>query len=244
MPSAPKAHTPRERARIEFIGDIKQVARRQLAADGAGALSLRAVARELGLVSASALYRYFPGRDALLTALIVDGYRSLGDAAEAADTRARQEDEADLLGRWMAIAHAVRDWAVAHPHEYALIYGSPVPDYTAPPDTVEQGTRVPYLIGGLFLALAARGDAGPGLAVPPDADRSLRPLLEQLPPGAPAELVVGGITAWTYLFGAVSFEVFGHRSAILGEPRAYFDHEIRRLGSQLGLAAQVPGPTN
>ncbi|GAA5018869.1 hypothetical protein GCM10025734_71250 [Kitasatospora paranensis] len=80
---AQDAH-PRERARVEFTRDIKQVARRQLAEVGAAALSLRAVSRELGLASPSALYRYFPGRDALLTALIVDSYAAVSEAAESA----------------------------------------------------------------------------------------------------------------------------------------------------------------
>src|SRR3954468_22594719 len=113
----------RARARIEVTAAIKDEARRPLAADGAAKLSLRAVARELGMVS-SALYRYFPSRDDLLTALIIDAYDAIGATAEAALARAA---DADPLDRWIAVCRAARDWAVAHPHEYALIYGSPVP---------------------------------------------------------------------------------------------------------------------
>ncbi|MFC8451218.1 TetR/AcrR family transcriptional regulator [Kitasatospora sp. NPDC057223] len=237
MPSDPKALTARERARIEFTRDIKQVARGQLAEHGAAALSLRAVARELGLGSASALYRYFPGRDALLTALIVDSYAALGDAAEAAHAALGGED---VLTRWAGICHAVRDWALLHPHEYALIHGSPVPGYAAPPDTVPPGTRVPFLIGGLFADLAAGARQLPAgeTAVPPAVHQALRPLLGRLPPAVPEDLVVSGLMAWTYLFGAVSFEVFGHRSAVIEDPAAFFDHEIRRIGALLGLAPQ------
>ncbi|MDH4077762.1 MAG: TetR/AcrR family transcriptional regulator, partial [Acidimicrobiia bacterium] len=99
-------------------------ARRQLAAEGAAALSLRSVARELGMVS-SAVYRYFESRDALLTGLIVDAYDALGAAAEAA---AETRDGSDL-DRWVITARAIREWALDHPHEYALLYGSPVPGY-------------------------------------------------------------------------------------------------------------------
>src|SRR3954454_1962832 len=121
------ARGARARARIEITAAIKDEARRQLAAGGAAALSLRAVARELGLVS-SALYRYFPSRDDLLTALIIDAYDSLGAAAEAA---AVANGTAGPRSGWRAVCHAIRDWARQNPHEYALIYGSPVPGYQA-----------------------------------------------------------------------------------------------------------------
>jgi AcrR family transcriptional regulator len=253
MPTPPRSPTPRERARAEFTRDIKQVARRQLAEVGAAALSLRAVARELGLASPSALYRYFPGRDALLTALIVDSYAAVSDAAEHT---AGELADRPPFDRWVGIGHAVRDWALRNPHEYALIFGSPVPGYAAPEDTVSPGIRVPFLLGSLFMPAApdtgtapdgpggmdgaGRAD-GPGGAapaastVPPAARRALRPLLDRLPDGVPPELVVSGLMAWTYLFGAVSFEIFGHRSAVVAEPRVFFDHEIRRLGALLGL---------
>ncbi|WP_431683427.1 TetR/AcrR family transcriptional regulator [Kitasatospora sp. KL5] len=239
MPAAPKPLTARERARIEFTRDIKEAARRQLAEHGPDGLSLRGVARDIGLVSASALYRYFPGRDALLTALITDSYQSLGDAADAAAEALRDRSTA---ARWIGVCHAVRDWAVAHPHEYALIYGSPVPGYAAPEDTTGPGTRLPLLIGALFTEAATAGAYRPGdaPAAPEDARAALEPLLSRLPGETPADLVVAGLSAWTYLCGAVSFEVFGHRSAIVTDPRAYFDHEIRRIGTLLGI---IPPPT-
>src|SRR5215510_559149 len=112
----------RARVRAELVEEIKLAARRHLAVDGAN-LSLRAVARDLGVVS-SALYRYFASRDDLLTALIIDAYNAIGEAGELAD--AAVAERLNLRGRWLAIAHAWRDWALAHPAEYALIHGSPV----------------------------------------------------------------------------------------------------------------------
>src|SRR3954447_26031160 len=106
MPSA------RERVRAELTAEITDAARRQLAEVGAAALSLRAVAREVGLGS-SAVYRYFPSRDDLLTRLIIDGYDALGAAAEPADRRGRRPPE-----RWLSVCRAVRAWTLAHPHEY------------------------------------------------------------------------------------------------------------------------------
>lgn len=240
MPTAPKARTARERARIEFTHDIKQVARRHLAEHGAAGLSLRAVARELGLMSASGLYRYFPGRDALLTALIIDAYGSLGDAAEAADAKLHTKD---VFSRWVGVCHAVRDWALDNPHEYALIYGSPVPGYAAPPNTVAPGSRVPFLLGALFADSAANGGYQPGdhPAVPRRVHRAMQPLLDTLPPGLADDLIISGLMAWTYLFGAISFDVFGHRHDIINDHKSFFDYEIRRLGTILGLG-QRPEP--
>src|SRR3984957_9071339 len=98
----------RARVRAELTQEIKDEARRQLAQEGASSLSLRAIARQLGMVS-SGIYRYFKSRDQLLTALIVDAYEALGSAAEAADGRC---ERADYAGRWSACCHAVRDWAL------------------------------------------------------------------------------------------------------------------------------------
>lgn len=133
--------TARERACTELTGEITRAACSQLAAHGAAGLSLRAVARELGMVS-SALYRYFPSRDELLTALILDAYGSLADAGVAAQTRVARSDH---RRRWLVNCRAVRRWAIANPHEYALIYGSPAPGYLAPRETVEPAARVMLL---------------------------------------------------------------------------------------------------
>ena len=120
----------RERAREELTREIKQEARRQLAVEGAQRLSLRAVARELGMAS-SALYRYFPSRDDLLTALITDAYNALGEQVEQA--AAAVVPATDTRARWYALCATLRAWAKANPHEYALLYGTPVPGYSAPP---------------------------------------------------------------------------------------------------------------
>ena len=103
--SAPR--TARERARAELTAEIVETARAHLAVEGAAGLSLRAVARDLGMVS-SAIYRYFPSRDDLLTRLIIDAYNSLGEAAETAEAEMKRSD---LVGRWQAIVHGARGWA-------------------------------------------------------------------------------------------------------------------------------------
>ena len=131
--------SPRARARVQTMRDIVRIGREHLATEGAAALSLRAVARDLGLVS-SAVYRYVASRDELLTLLVVDGYDELGDAVDAA---LEPVDRDDHVGRVVAIARATRAWALAEPATYALLFGSPVPGYEAPAEqTTGPGTRV------------------------------------------------------------------------------------------------------
>ncbi|MFI5670426.1 TetR/AcrR family transcriptional regulator [Streptomyces sp. NPDC051704] len=224
----------RERARIEVTAAIKDEARRMLAAEGAAKLSLRAVARELGMVS-SALYRYFPSRDELLTALIIDAYDSVGAAAEQADARAHAADAAPRE-RWTAVCEAVRAWALDHPHEYALIYGSPVPGYSAPADTIAPASRVANtLIGIVRAAHAGRGLALPPLpaALRPEAVRMTADFAEGLPPEVTAALVA----AWAQLVGLISFELFGQFNRVVEDRPAFFAHAADQLAHAVGLPA-------
>ncbi|MFF2412599.1 TetR/AcrR family transcriptional regulator [Streptomyces sp. NPDC058092] len=222
----------RERARTEVTAAIKGEAKKQLAAEGAAKLSLRAVARELGMAS-SALYRYFPSRDELLTALIVDAYDAVGETAEAAH-RAAAADAAPHLARWTAVARAVRDWALAHPHEYALIYGSPVPGYTAPQATIGPASRV----GSVLITIVGDAYRSDGLAVPPlaaelraEAGRMVAEFAPGLPPGAAAPL----IAAWSQLFGLISFEIFGQFNRVVEAREVFFQEAVTELARTVGL---------
>ncbi|WP_407344929.1 TetR/AcrR family transcriptional regulator [Pengzhenrongella phosphoraccumulans] len=237
-PPAPSAPHPapgnaRERVRTELTSEIKVIALAQLADGGAPALSLRGIAREMGMAS-SALFRYFRNRDALLTALIIDGYTALAVAAESAEAAVHAGSVED---RWLAICHGVREWAVTHPAQYTLIFGSPIPGYAAPQDTIGPASRVPLLLGSLLGDLMASGGYDPAdhPELPAAVERALEPVRTTVPPEIPADLLVRGLMAWTYLFGAVSFELFGHRHNVIGDYAAFFDHEIGRLAVLLGL---------
>jgi AcrR family transcriptional regulator len=219
----------RARVRAELTREITDAARRQLASDGAAALSLRAVARELGMAS-SAVYRYFPSRDDLLTTLIVHAYDALGAAAEQAEAAV---DRTDLRGRWRAACRAVRGWAVAHPHEYALVYGSPVPGYAAPASTVAPAGRVGELLCRIVADGIAAGSVDPA-ADPGDADSALVPGLADRV-GLPASVGARAVQAWSSLFGLVNFELFGHTHNVVADHARFFDDAVDRLGTQLGL---------
>ncbi len=223
------SRTARERARAELVAEITAAARRQLAETGAAALSMRAVSREIGMVS-SALHRYFPTRDDLLTALIVQSYDGLADALAATDPGTGPAEH------WRGIARALRGWALAHPHEYALIYGSPVPGYRAPTDTVPVATRVLEPLARALTAAHAAGtlpaatDPDPALAG--DAVRLRAALgLPDLPDGA----VLAALTAWTGLFGHLSFELFGQFENAVDARDALFAGTVERLGRVAGL---------
>ncbi|MEU7693052.1 TetR/AcrR family transcriptional regulator [Microbispora hainanensis] len=227
------SRTARERVRAELIREITDIARRQLATEGAGGLSLRAVAREMGMVS-SAIYRYFPSRDDLLTALIIDGYNALGEAVEQADAACPTDD---FAGRWLAVCRAVREWALAHPHEYALLYGSPVPGYAAPQDTVGPAVRDTAVYGRIIAEAHQAGKLTPPPVCPPppavlaqDAD-----VVRALMPGVPDDVVTRAIIAWTGLFGMVSFEVFGQFNNTITHRAELFDHNMTCLARLIGL---------
>ncbi len=228
-PSAPR--TARERARAELTREIVDTARTHLAAEGASALSLRAVARDLGMVS-SAIYRYFPSRDDLLTRLIIDAYNSLGAEAEAADADLRRSD---LRGRWLAVCHACRDWALASPHEWSLIYGSPVPGYAAPQDTIAPASRVTALLVGLLVEVQAKGGIPDPTPVPRLVHAALAPIRTTIPPSVPDDLVIRGLVAWTQLVGSISLEINGQFHNVIDDRSEYFDHVMRRLAVDLHL---------
>jgi AcrR family transcriptional regulator len=231
------SRTARDRVRAELIREITEIARRQLATEGASGLSLRAIAKEMGMVS-SAVYRYFPNKDELLTTLIIDGYNAVGAAVEKADAACPTEDYA---GRWLAACRAVRNWGLAHPHEYALVYGSPVPGYRAPERTIEPAARSAVvfgkIIGDAYRAGAAADLPGPLVPVPaafaPDAARLRDAIME----GVPDHITAAALIAWSGLFGLVSFELFGQFENVVTDRAAFFDHAAASLGRLTGVPA-------
>ena len=221
----------RARVRAALTREIVDAARRHLATDGAAGLSLRAVARELGMAS-SAVYRYFPSRDELLTTLIVEAYDALGAAAEEAAEKAARDD---LRARLHAACGAVRGWALAHPHEYALVYGSPVPGYAAPQATIGPAARVGVVLSRIVADGVAAGVVDPGTG---GADAALAPGAAEavgLPVDPEATVGARVVQVWTALFGLISFEVFGQLHNVVDRREEFFHDAVERLGDLLGL---------
>lgn len=222
--------TRRERLRAELIHDIKSTALAHVREHGAGGLSLRAVARDLG-VSAPGLYRYYAGRDDLLTALIADSYHDLADhllvALGATDSElsgtdrrrphppVRTGDRASPGDRMAVACHAYRAWGLAHPNEFGLIYGDPIPGYAAPEGgvTVDANTRVATALLRPVIESWQRGE----LRIPAEFDAELGPGARRLRDDitgmaggdVPVALGAFALSLWAWLHGMVSLEVFG-----------------------------------
>jgi AcrR family transcriptional regulator len=221
----------RQESRLRIEQDIIEVGRRHLVTDGAAGLSLRAIARDLGMVS-SAVYRYVASRDELLTLLIVDAYTDLADAVQAAGSAC----SGDWRGRLLTMAHAARQWAVAQPASWALMYGSPVPGYHAPANvTMEPGTRLVVALFGEVAAGVAAGDvAESGPASTAATSRDFDQLRTEFGfPGGDATMLKCFLL-WAALVGAISLEVFGQYGAdTLADPADVFDGQLRLVVAAL-----------
>jgi AcrR family transcriptional regulator len=220
----------RARARAEVRAAILAAAAKRVAEDGANDLSLRAVARDVGMVS-SAVYRYFASRDELLTALIIEAYDSLGEHTEArvASTQGRP-----AATRWVDAALAVRAWALAHRNDYALLYGTPIPGYAAPDDTTASGTRVSR---ALVSIVRDADHLEPVVDRPIEASltASFAALREEIDLQVDDATTLAIITAWSQLFGLLSFELFGQTHNFVSDDEALFRAAATVMAGSIGL---------
>ncbi len=217
----------RQETREKIEAQIIDLGRRHLVTEGAAGLSLRAVARDLGMVS-SAVYRYVASRDDLLTLLLVDAYSELAGAVDRAGAAAGGSWSDQLL----AMAHAARGWAIDQPARWALLYGSPVPGYHAPRErTVGPGTRVvAALFGAVGAGIAAGAITGSNVAVAQPLSSDFERIREEFGFGGDDAAVAKCFLLWAGLVGAISLEVFGQYGAdTLAEPGAVFDSSVRLL---------------
>ena len=221
--------TRREQKRLETELEIKAIARKQIAEVGAVALSLRAIAREMRM-SAPALYRYFPNKEALVTTLIVEAYTALADAMADADA-AKERD--DFHGRFQAICFAYRDWAMSHPQDYTLIYGTPIPNYHAPRElTVAPAGRVLLILNDAWQADRLSIPAGYEV-LPDELATAVQAVLQTLPEGVPGTVVPMTMIIWSQLQGLVWGELYGQFSPGLAESGKLYQLEIQTMTGRL-----------
>jgi AcrR family transcriptional regulator len=225
----------RERVRQATVEEIKSVARAQMAGEGTAGVTLRAIAREMGM-TAPALYRYFGSRDELVTALVTDAYDALADAMEAAVDAVPAGRHVE---RVRAAFGAFRAWGLEHPTEFALIFGSPIPGYVAPEATRPAGTRYTNLLARLLVQAHAAGALDPAriqVRVPAELRRQVKDLQRRGGfPGAPVRVAAFGLGAWARVHGLVTLEVFGHLAPAVGDGTALFEQELEAIIRQSGL---------
>lgn len=234
-PAADPRPTRRERFRQATIEEIKLTARTQMATEGPAGLSLRAVARAMN-ITPSALYRYFDGVDDLITALCVDAYHALGDAVRDA---VEAVDPDDHVARWKTYARSMRRWALANPADFALIYGTPLPGYQAPPEVTRPA-------GLRYTETAQRILAGAVQAGVVDLDRALIQYRPKVSPGIAAAWAASHVApdqrgiavligAWTILQGHLTLELFGHFEWLETDPDTVFDEHVRAMMRTMGF---------
>jgi AcrR family transcriptional regulator len=243
-PSASEPLSRRARQRRATVEEIKTLARQQLAETGPGALSLRAIARQMGTAS-SALYRYFASSNELISALCVDAY----DSITAAVSAARDAHPAgDPARQWWAIGHAARRWSLEHPADYALIFGTPIPGYQAPAEvTGPAAGRFAAVPGATYAVAVDTGVADPQRSeVPRDipAGDGWSKLLVGALPDYPPQLAGILLNAAASLVGYFMAETLGSLRHLIGDPDALFDAHLRTVMAGMGFDPdKIPAPT-
>ncbi|WP_431957901.1 TetR/AcrR family transcriptional regulator [Nocardia lijiangensis] len=225
----------RERLRAEATEEIKTIALRLLAEGGPDAISLRAIAREMGM-TAGALYGYFATRDELITTLISDVYAGLIDRVEAARDTVPENDPG---GRIVAWGEAVREWAVANPEGFRLIYGDPVPGYQPPPEGPAREAEMRACDGLVGLAAAAWPRAAVtqslGDSTWADFDPGLVEHVRADFPGLPPAALALALRMWGRMHGPIALEVYGHLRPQSQDPAKLFRIEMLDLVRAVGL---------
>jgi AcrR family transcriptional regulator len=220
----------------DLVSLIKQMALRRLTAHGPAGLDLDAVADHAGITHEE-LRACFARRENLLTAMILDAYNDMGAEAEAADRWAIAQ-HASPLERWQATCRSIRLWAQNHPHEYALIWGPPLPGYSAPPETMIAGSRAALVLIGILRQTGSHHRVPDSLEVrhlSPGMRRNIATLSDGMLAGVPDLVIARVLIAWTQLLGAVSFAVYGQVREFASDPAAFFDHASAAMGRYVGL---------
>ncbi|MFJ8107474.1 TetR/AcrR family transcriptional regulator [Streptomyces sp. NPDC096132] len=225
MTGAEDARTPRERYRAQVRAEVKKHAWEQIATAGASALSLNAIAKQMGM-SGPALYRYFASRDDLITELVRDAYRSLADTFRATAGSAQTGGAGDTGETGVdvtALAHALRGWALDDPQRYFLVYGTPVPGYHAPDDITAIAAEI---MATLLDACAALPSPGPATRFAAHLEDH-RQWARDHP--APSATLHRALTFWTRLHGVLSLELAGHFTGMGFDPALLFAAELDDL---------------
>ncbi|NLT53561.1 MAG: TetR/AcrR family transcriptional regulator [Actinomycetales bacterium] len=243
--------TRRERVRAATVQEIKQVTRRLLVERGPQQVSLRAIAREMGM-TAPGLYRYFPSYDDLLVELVADMY---GELADLLIEEREAVPGADPGCRLVVTTRAFRAWAVAHPREYGLLFASPVPslkEIAAPPHSCSSVHLSGMRFGNVFVEAFFELWGWRPFPVPADDELpgglvsqfvGYRAELAELYGDEIAQVPLGAfhvfLACWVRLYGLVALEVFSHLHFCLTDVEPFFEANLEDLAAQLGIPAET-----
>ena len=242
MSPRPKRELGRERSAT--IAQIKAVARQQMAEHGTAGLSLRGIGREMG-ITAPAIYNYFPRLDDLITALIVDAFNALADAIEVAELAVQSEKFGTKI---LASCLAYREWAIAHPVDFQLIYGNPIPGYVAPAEITVPLARRPF--DGLFRLFFEAYRTGELVvpteytSVPASISAHFATWLPHAGYDFPDALLCLLMSGWARIHGMVMLELFEHLGPVVGDGTAFYRYELGAFLQQLGMTPQNEGDAN
>jgi AcrR family transcriptional regulator len=238
-----QAASRRDRVRAATTGEIKQTARRILVAEGPDAVSLRAIAREMGM-TAPALYRYFTSHEDLIRHVVADIFAEIADDIHAAIIRAGEASGGDLTQKLVAACREFRRWALAHQAEFGLLFGTPLPALEAVHDDVIVACAQKF--SSTFFALFLELWRKHPFPVPADGeiDPSLRTQLARYRDGLGSDLPLGAfltfLRCWVRLYGMVSLEVFGHLHFALDDATPMFEITLAELAELIGLEYPLP----
>ncbi len=237
-----QAASRRDRVRAATSDEIKQTARRILVADGPDAVSLRAIARDMGM-TAPALYRYFGSHEDLIKHVVADIFGEIADDIHAAIAAAGQASDGDMATKLVAACREFRRWSLSHKEEFGLLFGTPLPGLEGVHDEVIDACAAKF--SGTFFALFLELWRKHPFPVPADEeiDPRLRGQLAHYRHLLGTDLPLGaGLTflrCWVRLYGMVSLEVFGHLSFALDDAAPMFEITLAELATMVGL--EYPG---
>lgn len=230
------AQTRRERQHNAIREEIKETARRLMTEHGTEGIATRLIAREMGL-TAPALYHYFANRDALITALIVDAFNALADTLQETCEQTREQGPGEQLSK---VLLAYRQWALAHPADFQLIYGNPIPGYEAPREltvpAVVRGFRVMVPLVAKLLENNVHTLSSEYSSIPPEVQAALEEMIThegyEIPP-LPLYLTIVG---WSRIHGIIMLELFNHLQPVVGDVNAFYRAEVENLLKALGYS--------
>ncbi len=233
-----QAPSRRDRVRAATTGEIKQTARRILVAQGPEAVSLRAIAREMGM-TAPALYRYFGSHEDLIKHVVADIFEEIADDIHAAITATDRSSGGDMAAKLVAACSEFRRWSLDHKEEFGLLFGTPLPGLEAVHDEVIDACAAKF--SGTFFALFLELWRKHPFPVPADDEigPGLRAQLARYRDGLGIDLPLGAglifLRCWVRLYGMVALEVFGHLHFALDDPSPMFEFTLAELADLVGL---------